>query len=148
MVSTKGRYALRMMIDLATQGSGEFISLKEICARQDISIKYLEQIVTLFTRAGLLKSVRGPQGGYKLSRKPEEYTVGEILRVAEGTLAPIACLREAPNQCERYNECVSVKFWEGFYGVVTDYTENVTLSDVVKNNGVISFDGAKKLRMG
>ena len=101
-ISTKGRYALRMMVDLAEHNNGEWISLKEISERQNISIKYLEQIVSSLMRSGLLLSSRGPQGGYMLARKPEEYTVGEILREIEGSLVPVACMETVPNQCERY----------------------------------------------
>ncbi|HPT85026.1 MAG TPA: Rrf2 family transcriptional regulator [Bacillota bacterium] len=131
-ISTKGRYALRMMVDLAEHNNGEWISLKEISERQNISIKYLEQIVSSLMRSGLLLSSRGPQGGYMLSRKPEEYTVGEILREIEGSLVPVACMETVPNQCERYAYCPTIKFWEGLYKVITDYVDSVTLADLVQ----------------
>ncbi len=110
-ISTKGRYALRLMVDLAEYNTGENISLKDIAARQDISFKYLEQIITMLNRAGLVRSVRGPQGGYRLAHRPEEYTVGEILRLTEGSLAPISCLDEKENNCPRKEECATIELW-------------------------------------
>lgn len=138
-ISAKGRYALRLMIDLAEHDSGDWISLKDISKRQDISVKYLEQIVTLLSRAGFLKSARGPQGGYMLARNPEEYTSGEILRVVEGELVPVACMEDSPNQCPRYDECCTIGFWEGLYQVINEYVDAVTLEDLMdsraKNSG-------------
>lgn len=140
-ISTKGRYALRMMVDLAVHNNGEWISLKEISERQNISIKYLEQIVSILMRSGLLLSSRGPQGGYMLARKPEEYTAGEILREIEGSLVPVACMEAEPNQCERYDFCSTIKFWEGLYKVISDYVDSVTLADLAQqsNPDVIDF---------
>ncbi|NLY68452.1 MAG: Rrf2 family transcriptional regulator [Clostridiales bacterium] len=140
-ISTKGRYALRMMVDLAVHSHGEWISLKEISERQNISIKYLEQIVSNLMRSGLLLSSRGPQGGYMLARKPEDYTVGEILREIEGSLVPVACMESAPNHCLRYKQCPTIKFWEGLYKVVTDYVNSVTLADLARqaNPDVIDY---------
>lgn len=143
-ISTKGRYALRMMLDLALHDTGEYIALKDISARQEISIKYLEQIVTMLSRVGYLRSVRGPQGGYKLAKPPAEYRIGDILRITEGSLAPVACLDDDPNECERYGTCSTIEFWEGFYRVITDYVDRFTLEDLaeqqrkkVSNNYVI-----------
>ncbi|MCC8141382.1 MAG: Rrf2 family transcriptional regulator [Lachnospiraceae bacterium] len=131
-VSTKGRYALRLMVDLGTHSDGgKYVSLKDIAARQNISIKYLEQIVTPLHRAGLVRSVRGAQGGYRLSRDPERYTAGEILRAIEGSFAPIACLETEVNECERYPYCPTVGFWEGMYKVITDYVDSVTLQQLI-----------------
>ncbi len=131
-VSTKGRYALRLMVDLGVHSNGDnYVSLKDIAARQGISIKYLEQIVTPLHRAGLVRSVRGAQGGYKLSRDPERYTAGEILCAIEGSFAPIACLETETNECERYEHCPTVGFWEGMYKVISDYVESVTLKQLV-----------------
>ncbi len=131
-VSTKGRYALRLMVDLGVNGADDkYISLKDISARQNISIKYLEQIVTPLHRAGLVRSIRGAQGGYRLSRKPEKYTAGEILRAIEGSFAPIACLETEVNECERYKECATVGFWEGMYKVISDYVDSVTLKQLI-----------------
>ncbi|MCI5800862.1 MAG: Rrf2 family transcriptional regulator [Oscillospiraceae bacterium] len=130
-VSTKGRYALRLMIDLAVHDSGEYTALKDVSARQGVSIKYLEQIVSLLGKAGLLKSIRGPQGGYRLARAPEEYTAGEILRLTEGSLTPVPCLDDRPNQCPRYAGCSTAAFWKGLEKAVSDYVDSVTLADLV-----------------
>lgn len=133
-VSTKGRYALRLMVDLGVHGGDDknkYISLKDVSARQNISIKYLEQIVTPLHRAGLVRSVRGAQGGYRLSRSPEKYTAGEILRTIEGSFAPIACLETEVNECERYEDCATVGFWEGMYKVISDYVDSVTLKQLI-----------------
>ena len=111
-ISTKGRYALRLLVDLAEYNTGENISLKDIAARQEISFKYLEQIITMLNRAGLVRSVRGPQGGYRLAKRPEEYTVGEILRLTEGSLAPVSCLDEEENNCPRKEECATIELWQ------------------------------------
>ncbi|MGI5891664.1 MAG: RrF2 family transcriptional regulator [Bacillota bacterium] len=130
-ISTKGRYALRLMIDLAEHNSGEYIPLKDISARQQISTKYLEQIITQLCRAGFLKSVRGPQGGYKLLREPKQYTVGSILRITEGNLSPVACLEENPNQCDRYSKCATIEFWQGLYRTINEYVDKFTLEDFI-----------------
>lgn len=130
-ISTKGRYALRLMLDLAEHNTGEYIALKDVSARQEISVKYLEQIITQLSRAGFLKSTRGPQGGYKLTKPPAEYTVGMILRITEGSLAPISCLEDEPNQCPRYGECETVEFWEGLYKVINEYVDGKTLQDLL-----------------
>ena len=129
-ISTKGRYALRVMIDLAMYSNGDYITLKDISARQEISVKYLEQVIALLNRAGFLHSLRGNNGGYRLARRPEEYTAGDILRAAEGTLAPIACLQNQPNQCMRRDVCTTLNFWKKYYAVVNDYVDSVTLQDL------------------
>ncbi len=129
--STRGRYALRIMVDLAMNDNGEYIRLKDISKRQDITVKYLEQIMPLLTRAGYVTSLRGNAGGYKLSRKPEEYTAGEILRTAEGSLAPITCLDDHPNVCPRCYECVTLPFWQGMEKVISEYADSFTLADLV-----------------
>ncbi len=130
-ISTKGRYALRLMLDLAEHNTGEYIALKDVSSRQEISVKYLEQIITQLSRAGFLKSTRGPQGGYKLSRSPSEYTVGMILRITEGSLAPVSCLEDKVNQCPRYSECETIGFWEGLYKVINEYVDGTTLEDLL-----------------
>ncbi len=131
-ISTKGRYALRLMVDLGVHSDGEnYVSLKDISARQNISIKYLEQIVTPLHRAGLVRSVRGAQGGYRLSRDPERYTAGDILCAIEGSFAPISCLETDVNECSRYECCPTVGFWEGMYKVISDYMESVTLKQLI-----------------
>ncbi len=129
-ISTKGRYALRFMIDLVQHGNGSYTSLKDVIARQNISPKYLEQIATALGKAGLIHSTRGPQGGYKLSRPPENYTIGDILRPIEGNLACVACLETVPNKCPRYETCTAVRFWEGLHRVVLDYLNSITLQDL------------------
>ena len=130
-ISTRGRYALRFMIDLAQHDNGEYKALKEISERQGISIKYLEQITSLLSKVGLLQSTRGPQGGYRLAKKPYEYTVAEILRVTEGSMAPVACLDESPNQCERAASCRTLKMWEGLHKLVQEYFDGITLQDLL-----------------
>ncbi len=129
-ISSKGRYALRMMIEIAQSGANERVSIKDISEKQDISIKYLEQIVTYLTKSGLLISTRGPKGGYSLTKPPEQYTAGEILRAIEGNLAPVACLDTDINQCERFGICPTIGFWEGLYKVINNYVDSVTLADL------------------
>ena len=133
-ISTKGRYALRLMIDLAENEKDSFVSLKDIAQRQEISVKYLEQIVTVLCKIGFLKSLRGSQGGYKLAKTPEEYTVGDILRVTEGDLAPVACLEDEHNQCLRYPTCSTISFWKGLYDTVNKYVDSVTLADLINGS--------------
>lgn len=133
-VSTKGRYALRLMIDLAEHDHGSFIPLKDISARQDISIKYLEQIVNQLSRSGLLRSVRGAQGGYRLAKPMQEYTAGEILRVTEGGLAPVACLEVNASVCPRNDCCSTLPFWNGFANAIDTYVDSVTLEDLVNQH--------------
>lgn len=132
-ISTKGRYALRIMADLAIHDTGGYIRLKEIAERQGITLKYMEQIMPLLTKAGYVRSYRGNNGGYMLARKPEDYTVGEILRTTEGSLAPIPCLEDYPNRCPRSEQCITLPFWEGMWKVVKEYAEGITLADLVKD---------------
>ena len=108
-ISTKGRYALRLMLDLAVHNTGELVKIKDISARENISEKYLEQIISSLKKAGYVKSLRGAQGGYMLAREPETYTVGTILRLTEGSMKPVACLEDEPNQCSRAGECVTLR---------------------------------------
>ncbi len=133
MISTKGRYALRTMLDLALNDEGEYIPLRDIAERQDISVKYLEQIVSALTRAGFVRSVRGTGGGYRLAKKPEEYTVGMILRLTEGNLAPVACLEFEQNSCPRAANCVTLGIWEKLYDAINNVVDNITLADLVRN---------------
>ena len=130
-ISTKGRYALRMLLDLAEHSNGGFIALKDIAKRQNISKKYLEQIVPILNRAGLLKTTRGYQGGYMLAKSPEKYTVGDVLRITEGSLAPVACLETEENLCEKSDSCMTLAVWTGLYKVITDYLDNITLQDIL-----------------
>ena len=130
-ISTKGRYALRLMIDVAVHGGEEFVSLKDVAARQGISMKYLEQIALVLSQAGILRGARGHQGGYRLAIAPEKLSVAEIIRVMEGSLAPVACLDRHPNECERCNECQTLFVWEGLDRVIQSYLEGITLQDVL-----------------
>ena len=130
MISTKGRYALRLMIDIAAYSNGEVVSLKDISNRQNVSIKYLEQVVSLLTKNGMLISVRGNNGGYRLTRSASSYTAGDILRAAEGTLAPVACLQCDPIQCDRVEICSTIDFWKGFNDVINNYVDNITLEEL------------------
>jgi len=131
-ISTKGRYALRLMIDLAEHDTGEWISLKDISGRQGISIKYLEQIVGSLSKAGFLRSVRGSHGGYRLAKDPKDYTVGSILQITEGDLAPVSCLKGDENICGRKEGCPTIGFWEGLHKTILDYVESYTLADLVE----------------
>ena len=130
-ISTKGRYALRLMLDLALNNTGEYIKIKNISERQEISEKYLEQIVTILSRAGFVKSVRGAQGGYKLAKDAKEYTVGEILRVTEGSLAPVVCL-EDETECGKINDCVTIEIWRQLDNAISKVVDNITLADLVE----------------
>lgn len=130
-ISTKGRYALRMMVDIAQRNTGEPVSIRDISARQDISIKYLEQIVSVLVRAGYLRSIRGPQGGYMLTKKPSEYTAGDILRVTEGNLHPVDCLVDEVNQCPRADTCVTLRLWKELDAAITGVVDRYTLEDMV-----------------
>lgn len=131
-ISTKGRYALRLMLDLALNNTGEYITIKSIAARQEISEKYLEQIITLLSRAKYVKSTRGAQGGYMLAMKPHEYTVGMILRLTEGSLSPVACLDDDPNECSRSAECVTLDVWIELDEAINKVVDNITLADLVE----------------
>ena len=130
-ISTKGRYALRMLVDLAEHENCGFVALKDIAERQNISKKYLEQIIPILGKSNILKTIRGSQGGYMLSRSPDKYTVGEILRLTEGSLAPVDCLNQEPNECERSAECATLPVWQGLYRVINEYLERITLQDLI-----------------
>lgn len=131
-ISTKGRYALRTMLDLAMHDEGTLIPLKDISSRQGITVKYLEQVMNLLSKAGYVRSVRGAGGGYRLARVPSDYIVGDILRTAEGSLAPIACLEDETNQCPRASECLTLGFWMGLDEVINNYVDSVTLEDLIQ----------------
>ncbi len=130
-ISTKGRYALRMMIDLAEHRNCGFVALKDIADRQNISKKYLEQIIPIFNKSNILKTTRGSQGGYMLSKAPDKYSVGEILRLTEGSLAPVECLNQEPNECERSGECATLPIWQGLNRVINEYLDSITLQDIL-----------------
>lgn len=130
-ISTKGRYALRMLVDLAEHQNCGFVALKDIAERQNISKKYLEQIIPIFNKSDILKTTRGSQGGYMLSRSPDKYTVGEILRLTEGSLAPVECLNQDPIECERSGECATLPIWQGLNKVINEYLDSITLQDIL-----------------
>lgn len=130
-ISTKGRYALRLMLDLALSNSDQPISLRDVAQRQNISDKYLEQIVTSLSRAGLVRSVRGAGGGYLLTRAPRDYTVGEILRPLEGSLAPVSCV-DGTDCCDRVEQCVAVDVWREIQDAVSGVVDHITLSELVE----------------
>ena len=129
-ISTRGRYAVRVMLDLALNNTGECIKVKEIAARQGISEKYLEQIIAILNKAGYVKSVRGAQGGYRLIKEPAAYTVGSILRLTEGSLAPVSCMG-GEDRCKGCCECSTPDFWAGLYAVVNEYIDRYTLADLL-----------------
>lgn len=131
-ISTKGRYALRLMLDLALNNTGEPVRIKDIAARQEISDKYLEQIISVLNKAGYVKSIRGPQGGYRLTREPEKYTAGMILRLTEGSLAPVPCLDDEVNLCERQESCVTLRLWRMLDEAISGVVDKVTLADLVE----------------
>lgn len=131
-ISTKGRYALRLMLDLALNNTGQYIPLRDIAARQEISDKYLEQIINVLNKAGFVKSIRGSQGGYMLTRPPEEYTVGMILRLMEGSLAPAACVECDTAPCDHFADCVTVELWQKIKDAVDNVVDGVTLADMVQ----------------
>ncbi len=131
-ISTKGRYALRIMIDLARQPQDQVVPLKDISKRQGITLKYMEQIMPLLTKAGYVRGFRGNNGGYLLARDPKDYRIGDILRTVEGSLAPIACLDDEPNRCGRQEACPTLPFWEGLWQVINTYVDSVTLADLAE----------------
>ena len=139
-ISTKGRYALRMLLDLAERGDGGFVSLKEIAERQNISRLYLEQIDSLLNTSDILRANRGKQGGYRLAMDPAEYTVGQILRITESNLAPVACLEDKTNRCDRAVFCKTLPLWKGFYQVINNYFDGITLRDLLDRHDGRSAD--------
>lgn len=130
-ISTKGRYALRMLLDLAEHQNDGYIALKDIAERQNISKKYLEQIVPIFNKSDILRTNRGFQGGYQLAGTPDKYTVGEILRLTEGSMAPVACLEHDTIDCERSGDCITLPLWQGLNRVINEYLDGITLQDIL-----------------
>jgi len=130
-ISTKGRYSLRMLLDLAEHKNDGFVSLKDISQRQNISKKYLEQIVTLLSRPDILRTNRGNKGGYMLAKEPDQYTVGQILRITEGGLSPVSCLADDPNQCEWQADCKTLWVWQGLEKVINQYLDGITIQDIL-----------------
>ena len=130
-VSTKGRYAVRMLLDIALNQNGDPVPLKDIAARQHISKKYLEQIASQLTQAGIIAAVRGQAGGYRLIGAPETHDLYSILRVTEGPMHPVACLDLSPNECPRRDLCMTLPMWEGLDRVIRDYLSGITLQDLI-----------------
>jgi Rrf2 family protein len=140
-ISTKGRYALRLLLDLAEHQDSGYVSLKDVARRQDISKKYLEQIVSMLNRPDILKTNRGYQGGYRLAKNPNEYTVGDILRITEGGLAPVACLDQDSIQCDKAENCATLPVWQGLNKVINEYLDSITLQDIIdQHNENLSYD--------
>lgn len=131
-ISTKGRYALRVMIDLAEHADGTYIPMKDVAARQDISLKYLERILPALSKNGLIEGVHGKGGGYQLTRTPGEYSVGEILRLVEGDLAPVSCLECSATPCERADECRTIGMWSKFNDMTNEFFDNISIADLMK----------------
>lgn len=131
MISTKGRYSIRILLDLAEHRNGDFIPMKEVAGRQGISLKYIERLMPALKAAGLVESVHGIGGGYRLTREPEEYSLWEILELAEGDLAPVACLQPEAPVCQRADECRTLGVWQGFYDLTRDYFSRITLADLL-----------------
>lgn len=142
-ISTKGRYVLRMLLDLADHRGEGYIALKDIAKRQGISKKYLEQIIPLLNNADILIASRGYQGGYMLANSPDTYTVGDILRITEGSIAPVTCLEGKNSTCERGERCMTLYVWEGLEKVISEYLDNITLQDILdkqKQNFILDFN--------
>ncbi len=139
MISTRGRYALRVMIDLAEHNNGRYIPMKDVAARQEISLKYLERILPTLTKSKLIEGVHGKGGGYKLTRAPEDYTVGEILRLTEGDLAPVSCLSQDAEPCPKASECRTLKLWKGFYDLTNKYFDGVTVADLTMTDAADNY---------
>ena len=137
--STKGRYALRVIIDLAEHNSGKYIPLTDIAARQEISEKYLESIVSVLSKNGYDDALSGKGGGYRLNRSPDEYTVGDIIKLIEGSLAPVACLEPNAKPCSRASECRTKRMWSGLQKLMTDYLDGITVGDLIREDTVNDF---------
>ena len=132
-ISTTGRYALRLMLDIAlNEKNGNPVRIKDIAHRQELSGKYLEQIISVLNKAGFVKSIRGPQGGYLLTKQPSEYTVGMILRLTEGSLSPVSCLDDENNICERLDECATIVLWRKLNDAISGVVDTVTLEDLIE----------------
>lgn len=132
MISTRGRYALRVLADLAENSGRGYIPMKEVAARQGISLKYLEQIIPALTKSGYIEGIQGKGGGYRLIKAPEDCIIGDILRLTEGDLAPVACLERSAKPCQRVDRCPTYPMWVEFYKLVTDYFDGKTLADLIK----------------
>ncbi|MDO4453555.1 MAG: Rrf2 family transcriptional regulator [Eubacteriales bacterium] len=133
MISTRGRYALRIMIDLAENAGSGFVPMKEAAARQGISLKYMEQIMPSLSKSGLVEGIHGKGGGYRLVRPPKDYTVGEILRLTDGDLAPVACLQCDAKPCSRQSFCKTFAMWKNYYDMTNSYFDQITIADLIDN---------------
>ncbi|MCC8139427.1 MAG: Rrf2 family transcriptional regulator [Lachnospiraceae bacterium] len=134
MISTRGRYALRLLVDMAEHQGDDYMPLREIAGRQDISEKYLESIVNLLVKGKVLTALRGKKGGYRLRKSPDQYTVREILELTEGTLAPVACLEDGQQACSRMADCRTLPLWQGLNRVITEYLDSYTIEDLMKQD--------------
>lgn len=132
MISTRGRYAIRVMLDIAHHQNDGYVPMKDVANRQGLSLKYLEQILPALTKNKLVEGVQGKGGGYRLSRTPDKYTIGDILRVTERDLAPVSCLAQGAELCERRGECQTIGFWEGLNDVINEYLDSKTLAELDK----------------
>lgn len=137
MISTRGRYALRVMIDLAEHSNGGYIPMKDVAARQEISLKYLERILPVLAKNGLIEGIQGKGGGYRLTREPAAYPVGEILRLTEGDLAPVACLENGSTPCGRSIECRTIEMWSRLNQLINDFFDGITLADLMKTESAV-----------
>lgn len=132
MISTRGRYALRVLIDLAEHRNEQYMPMKEVASRQDISLNYIERIMPILTKAKLVEGIHGKGGGYRLTKAPEQYRVGEILRLTEGDLAPVACIGCEAEECSRIDQCRTYSMWDKFYAITNEYFDSITLADLMK----------------
>lgn len=136
LISTKGRYALRVMAELACHEKGKYVPLNTIAENQKISKKYLESIIVVLSKAGVIEGVRGKGGGYRLNREANKYSVGEILRLTEGSIAPVSCLECKPNKCTRASECVTLPMWEKLDKMICEYLDGVTVADLISKTDI------------
>ena len=139
MISTRGRYALRVMIDIAEHSGGDFVPMKEVAARQEISLKYIERIMPLLTKENLVEGQHGKGGGYRLCRPPEDYSVGEILRATEGGLAPVACLECGAQPCSRAAECRTLPMWQKYYAMTNEFFDGISVADLMQNEAAFDY---------
>ena len=139
MISTRGRYALRVLIDLAEHSCGGYVPMKDVAARQELSLKYLERILPTLSKAKLIEGLHGKGGGYRLTRDPSRYTVGEVLRLTEGDLAPVACLASDAEPCERAAECRTLRMWQGYYDLTNKYFDSITVADLINTDAADNY---------
>ena len=140
MISTRGRYSVRVLLDLAEHRNGGYIPMKEVAARQEISLKYLERIMPLLTQAGLVEGVHGKGGGYRLRKSPDQYGVREILSLLEGPLVPVACLGPGDQSCDRMTSCRTLPLWQGLEQVIQEYLDKYTIADLMARDETAGFD--------